>query len=339
MRSPALLRGLEGVQTYGALQYLLHTISYLLAEGEIGASHRDGLQPVSMSPSNNLLTVTPTFVKHISPIHTVAAQHKVEGGQTTGYGSSQVEQDRTGGKPQTGPKPTEHGTVRRPGIPSREDSAGRDPDKTRPRTGTTGGDPNEMMPGKTPPGYDKSKPRPATATEQGATDQMQGKNQGMGHLGSDPTKDTGGPKPDYGNKDPQKDVDEEGLVGRGNMHDVDSGDTAGMPKDAKPASGSPAEHHEGKRQAKGSAGSGDSWDPSSDTPSLDKGARVTDPRTPREERSGLSPTDGPPEGSPEPGSYVEELTKNVRPNETPDGPQEMPPKVPSAINPQQPKGS
>jgi len=66
-------------------------------------------------------------------------------GQTTGYGSSQVEQDRTGGKPQTGPKPTEHGTVRRPGIPSREDSAGRDPDKTRPRTGTTGGDPNEMM--------------------------------------------------------------------------------------------------------------------------------------------------------------------------------------------------
>ena len=59
-------------------------------------------------------------------------------------------------------------------------------------------------PGKTPPGYDASKPRPATATEQGATDQMQGKSQGMGHLGSDPTKDTGGPKPDYGNKDPQK---------------------------------------------------------------------------------------------------------------------------------------
>jgi len=45
---------------------------------------------------------------------------------------------------------------------------------------------------------------------------------------------------------------------------------------------------------------------------------------------------GPPEGSPEPGSYAEELTKNVRPNETPDGPQEMPPKVPSAVNPQQP---
>ena len=59
-------------------------------------------------------------------------------------------------------------------------------------------------PGKTPPGYDKSKPRPATATEQGATDQMQGKDQGMGHLGGDPTKDTGGPKSDYGNKDPQK---------------------------------------------------------------------------------------------------------------------------------------
>jgi hypothetical protein len=36
--------------------------------------------------------------------------------------------------------------------------------------------------------------------------------------------------------------------GQGNVHDVDSGDTAGMPKDAKPASGSPAEHHEGKRQ-------------------------------------------------------------------------------------------
>ena len=42
--------------------------------------------------------------------------------------------------------------------------------------------------------------------------------------------------------------DEEGQVGRGNMHDVDSGDTAGMPKDAKPASSSPAEHHDGKRQ-------------------------------------------------------------------------------------------
>ncbi|KAL0038375.1 hypothetical protein WJX77_004052 [Trebouxia sp. C0004] len=289
-----------------------------------------------MSPSNNLLTVTPTFMKHISPIHTVPAQDKDEGGRTTGYGSSQVEQDRTGGKPQTGPKPTEHGTVRRPGIPSREGSAGRDPDNTRPRT--TGGDPNKMMPGKTPPGYDRSKPRPATATEQGATDQMQGKNQGMGHLGGDPTKDTGGPKPDYGNKDPQKDEEElmQGSnmqVGQGNAHDVDSGDTAGMLKDAKPASASPAEHHEGKRRAKGSAGSGDSWDPSSDTPSLDKGARVTDPRTPREERSGLSPTDGPPEGSPEPGSYAEELTKNVRPNETPDGPQGMPPKVPSAINP------
>jgi len=37
-------------------------------------------------------------------------------------------------------------------------------------------------------------------------------------------------------------------VGQGNVHDVDSGDTAGMPKDAKPASSSPAEHHEGKRQ-------------------------------------------------------------------------------------------
>ena len=55
-----------------------------------------------------------------------------------------------------------------------------------------------------PPGYDKNKPRPASATEQGATDEMQGKNQGMGHLGSDPTKDTGGAKPDYGNADPQK---------------------------------------------------------------------------------------------------------------------------------------
>ncbi len=38
--------------------------------------------------------------------------------------------------------------------------------------------------------------------------------------------------------------------------------------------------------AKGSAGADDSWDPSSDTPSLDKGARVTDPRTPRGEELG-----------------------------------------------------
>ena len=42
---------------------------------------------------------------------------------------------------------------------------------------------------------------------------------------------------------------------------------------------------------KGAAGAEDSWDPSSDTPSLDKGARVTDPRTPPEQRSKLSPTD------------------------------------------------
>lgn len=67
------------------------------------------------------------------------------GGEAEGYGSSQVEQDRTGGKHQSGgPKPTEYGTMPRPGIPSREDSAGRDPDKTRPRTGTTGGHPNQM---------------------------------------------------------------------------------------------------------------------------------------------------------------------------------------------------
>ena len=59
-------------------------------------------------------------------------------------------------------------------------------------------------PGNLPPGYDPDKPRPATATEQGATDEMQGKSQKMGHLGRDPRKDTGGPKPDYGSKDPQK---------------------------------------------------------------------------------------------------------------------------------------
>ena len=47
---------------------------------------------------------------------------------------------------------------------------------------------------------------------------------------------------------------------------------------------------------------------------------------------------GPPEGSPEPGSYEAELTQNVRVNETPESPQEIPAKVPSAINPQQPKG-
>lgn len=63
------------------------------------------------------------------------------GGQATGYGSSQVEEDRTGGKHQSGgPKPTEYGTMPRPGIPTREnDMTGRDPDKTQPRTGTTGG--------------------------------------------------------------------------------------------------------------------------------------------------------------------------------------------------------
>lgn len=34
----------------------------------------------------------------------------------------------------------------------------------------------------------------------------------------------------------------------GNMGKVDVGDTAGMPKDAKPPSSSPEEHHEGKRE-------------------------------------------------------------------------------------------
>ena len=41
----------------------------------------------------------------------------------------------------------------------------------------------------------------------------------------------------------------------------------------------------------GSASGNESWDPSSDTPSLDKQARVTDPRAAPEQRSGLSPTD------------------------------------------------
>ena len=39
---------------------------------------------------------------------------------------------------------------------------------------------------------------------------------------------------------------------------------------------------------------------------------------------------GPPEGSPVEGDYAEELTQNVRPGETPDGPQDVPPEVPSA---------
>ena len=33
----------------------------------------------------------------------------------------------------------------------------------------------------------------------------------------------------------------------GNLHKVDGGEAAGMPKEAKPPSSSPAEHHEGKR--------------------------------------------------------------------------------------------
>ena len=45
---------------------------------------------------------------------------------------------------------------------------------------------------------------------------------------------------------------------------------------------------------------------------------------------------GPSEGEPEPGSYAEELTKNVVVDGTPEGPQEVPPKVPGAINPNKP---
>lgn len=315
---------------------------------------REGFQTVSGSVRHDLPNRTPAVLNQFHSFHTAPPQAKggndsghpsghhvkdnkpaPKSGQTTGYGSSQVEADRTGGKAQGGgPKPTEHGTLPRPGVPSRDN-----PDEIKPRTGNAAGNSNPMTPGNLPPGYDENKPRPATATEQGATDKMQGKNQGVGHLGSDPTKDTEGSQPDYGKADPQKGEEElmqggdrQAEKGRtGNMGKVDAGDTAGMPKDAKPPSSSPEEHHEGKREAKGAAGAADSWDPSSTTPSLDKGARINDPRKPREERSGLSPADGPPEGSPEPGSYEEELTQNVRVNETPENPQEMPPKVPSAI--------
>lgn len=85
-----------------------------------------GVQVVDSQPSGLLLTW-------------------LAGGQATGYGSSQVESDRTGDKPQTGPKPKEHGTVPRPGPPTNDDSSGQDPDKKRPRTGTTGDDPNESL--------------------------------------------------------------------------------------------------------------------------------------------------------------------------------------------------
>lgn len=60
-------------------------------------------------------------------------------------------------------------------------------------------------PGSLPPGYDQDKPRPASAAEQEVSfDKMQGKGEKMGHLGRDPRKDTGGPKPDFGKDDPQK---------------------------------------------------------------------------------------------------------------------------------------
>lgn len=45
---------------------------------------------------------------------------------------------------------------------------------------------------------------------------------------------------------------------------------------------------------------------------------------------------GPSEGEPEPGSYAEELSKNIVVNGTPKGPQEVPPKVPGAIDPNKP---
>ncbi|KAL3160102.1 hypothetical protein ABBQ32_010880 [Trebouxia sp. C0010 RCD-2024] len=265
--------------------------------------------------------------------HTLPFLGKDEGGQATGYGSSQVEEDRTGGKPQSGgPKPTEYGTMPRPGIPTRENNmTGRDPDKTQPRTGTTGGGDGEpnMTPGSLPPGYDQDKPRPASAAEQEVSfDKMQGKGEKMGHLGRDPRKDTGGPKPDFGKDDPQKseeDVMQRGE-GQGSLDRVDAGESAGMPKEATPPSSSPQEHHPAKREGQGPVGPGDSWDPSSTTPSLDKTAGVSDPRAAPKQRR----TDGPSQGSPQPGKYAEELTENVRPNETPKGPQDTPPAVPSA---------
>ena len=45
---------------------------------------------------------------------------------------------------------------------------------------------------------------------------------------------------------------------------------------------------------------------------------------------------GPAGGAPEPGSYAEELTRNVVVDATPEGPQEVPPKVPGAIDPNKP---
>ena len=41
-------------------------------------------------------------------------------------------------------------------------------------------------------------------------------------------------------------------------------------------------------------------------------------------------------GAPEPGSYAEELTRNVVVDATPEGPQEVPSKVPGANDPNKP---
>ena len=52
--------------------------------------------------------------------------------------------------------------------------------------------------------------------------------------------------------------------------------------------------------------------------------------------SKLMEIQGPAGGPPEPGSYAEELARNVVVDATSEGPQEVPPKVPGAFDPNKP---
>eukprot|EP00891_Asterochloris_glomerata_P002754 jgi/Astpho2/2754/Aster-00931 len=140
-------------------------------------------------------------------------------GKATGSASSQVEQDRTGGKP-TGPVPdsTEHGTVPRPAAPSFEDDQSKSGDQIRP-----GASKQAFRPGQVPPGYDTGDIRGASASEQTGKSQQPGpqtigqpEEDTQGKGASEDPRPKGGP---VGNR-PERNV--------GNHDSVDSSRPAGF---------------------------------------------------------------------------------------------------------------
>jgi hypothetical protein len=210
---------------------------------------------------------------------------KPDRGQPVGWASSQVEMDRTKGEHQ-GPVPdaTVHRTVPRPGIPSREDDTGRDPNMTRPRTGTTGSSDEALKPGEMPPGYDKSQPRAASTKEQWVEDQMPETSM-KGKF--DPRHDTAPGTASLGAKRIASDTwanPEKPEKNMQDMPDEHKGLVAGMVQPEAPTFGS-AENHEKRTRVEPEA---EASGPLSPAAPLNRKAEVADPSQPLEVRSKFS---------------------------------------------------